>query len=298
MQTIPGTISISPSELQILTHSGEFPPVTMTTQTGLMLHGEQPQAFVITNKGVCKHQHLVELLERQVRTCFAINNLVQAPAVVEEAPPPPPPFPPTADQPCANPEYFVRHLQVGEHRIKMHIPIGRGADTKRVVLYLASTQGEEAPTSAFEGSEIVYAPQVTNHGRKPWKNDVPDWLLNWVAQAQVNDVSCQWCLCGVSRGAAWGAILAADVRLTFRRCLLVAPYVLPSCSDRCRGMLTVRLPTYKKNLCIAFGSADPWQPCNVFQQIQQSCRSRVFEGLGHDESIRQGVQDLWKGLMF
>ena len=51
---IPGMISVSPTKDQIGIHSGDAPPVTMT-QTALMLHGEQPQAFVITRKGVLKH---------------------------------------------------------------------------------------------------------------------------------------------------------------------------------------------------------------------------------------------------
>ena len=93
MQVIPGMISVSASEAQIGIHSGDAPPVTMTTQTGLMLHGEQPQAFVLTRKGQCKNLPLVDMLERQVLTCFRIANSVQAPAEVVEAPPPPPQHP-------------------------------------------------------------------------------------------------------------------------------------------------------------------------------------------------------------
>ena len=179
----------------------------------------------------------------------------------------------------------------------VYIPSGIRADT-RVVLYLPSTHCEEAPISDFQGSEIVYAPQFTNHGRHPWKNAVADWLLNWVAEAQVDDPSRRWSLFGFSRGAAWGAILALDVRLTFHRVLLVAPYVLPSCSDHDRHKLTVKLPKYGHDLCIVFGTADPWQPCILIKTIQQTCRNMIFEGLGHEASMAKGVQELWTGLVF
>ena len=333
MQVILGMISISDNADeaagQISMHSGEFPPVTMTKQIGLMLHGEHPQAFVITRKGLCKHWHLVEMLERQVLKCFRIDNSVQAPAPPPPVPPSPVPTQPpttadqpppvlpspvptqppaTADQPCTNPAYFVRHFHVGENLIKVYIPSAYPlSHTRRAVLYLAGTTCEEAPIRAFHGSEIVYAPQFTNHGRYPWKNGVPDWLLNWVAEAQVDDASCRWSLFGFSRGAAWGAILAADVRLTFHRVLLVAPYVLPSCSDSDRHKLTVNLPMYRRgaggpgfrdDLCIASGSEDPWPPCVFFlPTIQQTCRSIVFEGVGHPASLAKGVE-LWNNLLF
>ena len=328
MEAIPGMISVSHSIDQIGIHSGDAPPVTMTTQTGLIVYGEQPQAFVITRRGVCKHQHLVEMLEQQVRTSFRIANSTQFPGQrqVVEAPPPPVPSPlmvpspaptqlappvlplpaPTqpsanADQPFAGPAYVVRQFHVGANLIKMYIPSGIDApmiDTRRAVLYLASTKGEEAPIQNFQGSEIVYAPQFTSHGRHPWKNGVPDWLVNWVAETQANDVSCRWSLFGFSRGAAWGGLLAADVRLRFHRVLLVAPYVLPSCSADDRLQLKARLPMYERNLLIVFGSADPWQPCSLIQEIKQTSGSRVFEGLGHEASLAKAVQELWLGLFF
>jgi hypothetical protein len=341
LQLIPGMISISGSELQIENHTGEFPPVTLTKQTGLMLHGEEPQGFVFKKTGVWKHQHLAKMLEQQVLSCFRLANS-DAPAEVVETPPPPPPVPPppppppppvlpspvptqpratsatvtsatatsatvncatvtSADHLFASPKYVVRHLNVGEHLINMYIPFAARAETtqnRRVVLYLSSTVCEDAPISDFHGTEIVYAPKFINCGRKPWKNAVPDWLLNWVAEAQVDDPSCRWSLFGFSRGAAWGTILADDVRLTFHRVLLVAPYVLPSCSDVDRHKLTVKLPMYGGDLCIAFGSADPWKACSLFQAIQQTCRSKVFEGIGHQTSLAKAVQELWEGLIF
>lgn len=324
MQVIPGMIRVFPNEKQIRIHSGDTPPVTMTNQTGLMLHGEQPQAFVITRKGWCKHQHLVEMLERQVRICFRIANSTQFPgqAQVVEAPPPPVPSPPMVPSPAPAPTqpappvlpspgptqppaYVVRQLHVDAHLIKMYIPSGIGAptNTRCAVLYLASTTGEEAPIQNFQGREIVYAPQFTNHGRYAWKNGVPDWLVNWVAETQVNDASCRWSLFGFSRGAAWGALLAADVQLRFHRVLLVAPYVLPSCSPDDRHKLTARLPMYERNLLIAFGSADSTklEVISLIQEIQQtSGRTAVceFEGLGHKASLARAVQEFWRGLFY
>ena len=143
-------------------------------------------------------------------------------------------------------------------------------------------------------------PQFTNHGRKPWKNDVPDWLLNWVAAAQRNDVKCTWSLFCFSRGAAWGAILAADVRLNFHRVLLAAPYVLPSYNHGPghRMRLTERLPLYGHNLCIAFGTEDPWKPCSLIEGVQQTCIHKVFQGLGHEATLAKCVQEFWSGLLF
>ena len=77
----------------------------------------------------------------------------------------------------------------------MFIPLRIGAsvaDTQQVVLYLASTDGDEPSVSDFQGSEIVYVPRFVNHGAKPWKNDIPDWLIDWIMQPQADDASSQW----------------------------------------------------------------------------------------------------------
>ena len=77
------------------------------------------------------------------------------------------------------------------------------ADTQQVVLYLASTDGNEPSVGGFQGSETVYAPHFVNHGAKPWKNDIPDWLIiDWIMQPQADDASSQWSLFGFSRRAA------------------------------------------------------------------------------------------------
>ena len=322
MQVIPGMISVYPNEGSIGMHAGEVPRVTLTNQTGLLLLGEEPQAFVITSKGVCKHHHLVDMVESQVRTCFQASKVVDVPPPPVPPPPPPqlqspvpteqsPPVqaspvpsqePATAAPPCTNSSaYSVQHCLVDGNVIKMYFPRDRRPDqTRHVVLYLASTKGEEAPIENFTGKEIVYAPQFTNHGRKPWKNDVPDWLLNWVAAAQRNDAKCTWSLFCFSRGAAWGAILAADVRLNFHRVLLAAPYVLPSYNHDPghRMRLTERLPLYGHNLCIAFGTEDPWKPCSLIEDVQRTCIHQVFQGLGHEATLAKCVQEFWNELLF
>ena len=311
MQAIPGMISISDNELQIPMHNGEVPPVTMTKQVGLLLHGAHPQAFVVTRGGRMRYQHLCEMLHRQVLTCFRFASATSDTSTPPPPPPPPsvtPPAvlptqpPPTADQPFTSHGYLVRHIHVGEHLINKYIPVNTRTTlnnrTTWAVLYLHSTQGEQPPVRAFQGSEIVYAPQFKSYGRSPWKNNVPDWLLNWVAEAQADDASCQWSLFGFSRGAAWGAILAADVNVRFHRVLLVAPYVLPCLSNSDRQKLEMRLPMYKHNLYITFGSTDPWKPCTLIQTIQQNCHNMVFEGLGHEESLAKAAQKLWRGLVF
>ena len=96
---------------------------------------------------------------------------------------------------------------------------------------MPGTKSELPPEDQFSGREIVYVPIHVNHGRKPWKNPVPDWLVPWLAEAQAADKECKWSICGYSRGAAWGAVVAADPWLTFSRVLLIGPYVLPCLSQ-------------------------------------------------------------------
>ena len=251
---------------------------------------------------------------RQVLTCFGRARPTSDTTTPPPPPPPPPPSvtppavlptqpPPTADldQTLTSYGYRVQHLHFGEHLINKYIPVKTPTTPPRAVLYLHGTGGEQPPVRAFQGSEIVYAPQFTNHGKKKWTNDVPDWLLKWVAKAQVDDASCQWCLFGFSRGAAWGAILAADVNVTFHRVLLVAPYVLPSLSTNDRQKLETRLPKYKHNLYIAVGSKDVWKPYTIalleaihIDPNDPLIQTIVFEGVDHWESLEKAAQKLWK----
>ena len=182
-------------------------------------------------------------------------------------------------------------------RIEKYSPVG-AFKTDVAVLYLSSTLGEGPPITRFHGIETVYFLQYTNTGRAPWKNDVPLGLLAWVADAQREDTSCRWCVYGESRGAAWAAILAADVKLVWSRVLLVAPYVLPK---RCPQDLSVRLPGYGKTVCVAVGEQDTWRPyTDRFLDdcaIRGTCCIQVFPYLGHDESLRRG-KEMWPELLF
>ena len=63
MQVILGMMNVYPNECSIGLHSGEVPRVTLTNQIGLLLLGEEPQAFVIKKKGLNVHNHLVEMVE-------------------------------------------------------------------------------------------------------------------------------------------------------------------------------------------------------------------------------------------
>ena len=84
--------------------------------------------------------------------------------------------------------------------------------------------------------------------------------------------------------------LAAEVALTFHRIILVAPYVLPCCSDVVRGKMITRLPMYGHNLVFAYGENDPWPPCNFIQEIRLQCHSIVFSGVGHEASLAKGLE--------
>jgi len=214
----------------------------------------------------------------------------------------------TADQPstsmAASPEYYRNSIRFGaenEHSIKMFVPRRQESDRsiQQVVLYLASTDKVEPPVSDFTGSEIVYVPEFVSHGRAPWRNGVPDWLIDWIKEKQAEDIS-QWSLVGFSRGAAWGAIVAADARLAFHRVLLVAPYILPRSTHEPGFMerLEKILRKYNKRLRIVFGSEDTWRPCELVQRIQDTsgCISDSYIGLGHTESFYEASRTLWCAL--
>ncbi len=79
MEVIPGMISISDIVEQIVNHSGTGPPVTMTKQTGLMLHGDESFGFVVKvrSQGSQTLKHLAEKLDSQVRKCSSLRNAVR-----------------------------------------------------------------------------------------------------------------------------------------------------------------------------------------------------------------------------
>ena len=111
--------------------------------------------------------------------------------------------------------------------IEEYTPIG-AADSLQAMLYLPSTYGERPSIpSHWRGRVIVYALRCENTGAKPWRNDIPPKLREWVVEAQLENPRIQWSLYGGSRGGAWAAILAADASLVWSRVLLVAPYVVP-----------------------------------------------------------------------
>ena len=111
--------------------------------------------------------------------------------------------------------YFVQGGANNEGVIKVYEPRSTTPDKRPIVLYLLSTELEEPPFDHFCGGEIVCLPQTTNSGT-PWKNDVPNWLRDWVALVQRYHPFVPWSLFGCSRGAAWGLLmLAAEPKLEF-----------------------------------------------------------------------------------
>ena len=180
----------------------------------------------------------------------------------------------------------------GGDLINVHTPCS--CEAGQVVLYLASTADEKAPIMAFTGNEIVYVPQFTNYGR-PWRNPFPEWLAEWVENRQADDASLTWSLFGFSRGAAWGAILAARVR--FHRVVLVAPYVLPSRGDH--EAIYKNLAKYNGNLYITVGSEDYWKKwtTGMIEATKGTCPHMELEGVGHEGSLRPSVHHLWKDFL-
>ena len=104
----------------------------------------------------------------------------------------------------------------------------------------------------------------------------------------------QWFLYGGSRGGAWAAILAADASLVWSRVLLVAPYVVPR---RDAQPMAGGLQRLGKRLHIRVGEADEWLTAtDRFVEdcaISGTCDFKVFSGLAHEASLREGGA-LWK----
>ena len=91
-------------------------------------------------------------------------------------------------------------------------------------------------------------PEITNTGKHPWKQDLPEWIpwwLQWLYHRARPGTT--FSLMGFSRGAAWGleilAILADANKtccdcLQLRKAMLLAPYYLPSTEkDRRENMM-------------------------------------------------------------
>ena len=165
------------------------------------------------------------------------------------------------------------------------------------MLYLPSASCERPSIpSHWRGRVIVYALRCENTGAKPWRNDIPPKLREWVVEAQLENPRIQWSLYGGSRGGAWAAMLAADASLVWSRVLLVAPYVLP-CRDA--QPLSAGLQRLRARLHVVCGEADVWLPATRrFVQdcaIGGTCVIQVFSGLAHEASLREG-EVLWKRL--
>jgi hypothetical protein len=102
------------------------------------------------------------------------------------------------------------------------------------VIYLPSTAeaGDSQPldSSNFEGCEVVFSPIVSNTGKHPWKNDVPEWIEPWMECLMETYSLEAWNLMGFSRGAAWGLDIRSRIK-AFGLVLLVGPYFLPRRTD-------------------------------------------------------------------
>ena len=240
-------------------------------------------------------------------------------AVVTTPPPPPPPLPPllgpgpvlpspignervattcsgSANVVHASEAYVVENVRWHGLIIEKYTPVG-AADSFEAMLYLPSASCERPSVpSHWQRNVIVYALRCENTGAKPWRNDIPPKLREWVVEAQLENPRIQWSLYGGSRGGAWAAILAADASLVWSRVLLVAPYVLP-----CRDAQPPAggLQRLGERLHVVCGEADFWLPATRrFVQdcaIGGTCVIQVFSGLAHEASLREG-EVLWKRL--
>ena len=196
----------------------------------------------------------------------------------------------------ASEPYVVEN--VGRHGlvIEKYPPVG-AADSFEAMLYLPSAPCERPSVpSHWRGRVIVYALRCENTGAKPWRNDIPPKLREWVVEAQLENPRIQWSLYGGSRGGAWAAILAADASLVWSRVLLVAPYVLP-CRDA--QPLAGGLQRLGARLHVVCGEADFWLP-DIRRFVQDcaiggTCVIQGFSGLAHEASLREG-EELWKSL--
>ena len=187
---------------------------------------------------------------------------------------------------------------MGDDRINVYMPRNTTVEStaRWAVLYLCSTTSEAPPMDRFHADTTIYAPQVTNKHKKPWKTPIPKWLIDFIANEQRNDGDCRWSLFGFSLGAAWGALLAAE--FVFAYVVLVAPFLVNEGDSR---KLMQKLPAYSDQLIIVVGSEDAWSADRsketfYFRQVVErscpKCQCFDIDGIGHEGSLDHAVQKL------
>ena len=168
------------------------------------------------------------------------------------------------------------------------------------VIYLPSTAeaGPAQPldSSTFEGSEIVFSPIVSNTGKHPWKNDVPEWIEPWMECLMETYSLEAWNLMGFSRGAAWGLDIRSRIK-NFKHVLLVGPYFLPRWTDEDKKLIATRFVEDQKSsrnaLMCAYGDRDPWKPDTSLKEFIDQFRTAIFQDCGHDESKQRAIDTFW-----
>ena len=130
------------------------------------------------------------------------------------------------------PDYVCSECAHGGNRF--HIWRPSTGEVRTAVIYLPSTAeaGSAQPLDSrkFTGFEIVFSPIVSNTGKHPWKNEVPQWIEPWILCLMENYPGLSWRMMGFSRGAAWGLDIRSRIK-AFGLVLLVGPYFLPRWTD-------------------------------------------------------------------
>jgi hypothetical protein len=194
--------------------------------------------------------------------------------------------------------YGPHHYHMGRpillpHHLALHVE-------QTGVIYLPSTAeaGDSQPldSSNFEGFEVVFSPIVSNTGKHPWKNDVPEWIEPWMECLMETYSLEAWNLMGFSRGAAWGLDIRSRIK-AFGLVLLVGPYFLPRRTDEEKQKIAEGIvdpwKSSRNALMCAYGDSDPWKPDPSVMDVMHQFRTARFIDCGHDDSKQRAIDTFW-----
>ena len=195
------------------------------------------------------------------------------------------------------PDYVHSICAYGDNQYHMWPPIGQ---FRTAVIYLPCT-AEAGPAQPLDfrtltGTEIVFSPIVSNTGKHPWKNEVPEWIEPWILCLMKNYLGLCWRMMGFSRGAAWGLEIRSRIK-AFGLVLLVGPYFLPRRTDEEKKLIATGV-LEDQNSCIntlmcAYGDQDPWKPDTSLVELMDQFRTAMFLDCGHDASKQRAIDRYW-----
>ena len=175
------------------------------------------------------------------------------------------------------------------------------SEARVIVVYLPSTT-LEAPRSdlARDAHATVVCPVIERASRKPWKQQLPEWVCEWVSHTQTQWRGRAWSLMGFSRGASWGLRLVACLyarELFFDRVLLVAPFLAPCWDEQLVADVKAALLDERvgRRTTLVWGELDHWQEPQLWALRGAVMDVQRIPGVDHEGSLdhvyRSGLVD-------